>query len=74
MQDSSNFYVVMWKKEEQTYWHSTPFRALAEPGIQLKVVKSKTGPGKNLRNALWHTGHTSDQVREHNENTFSGDI
>lgn len=36
-QDSSSFYVVMWKQTEQTYWQATPFRAVAEPGIQLKV-------------------------------------
>ncbi|KAH3835636.1 hypothetical protein DPMN_108994, partial [Dreissena polymorpha] len=62
-QDSASFYCVMWKKARQTYWHSTPFRAVAEPGIQLKRIKSNTGPGELMRNALWHTGDTPDQVK-----------
>ncbi len=36
-QDSSSFYVVMWKQTEQTYWQNFPFKASAQPGLQLKV-------------------------------------
>lgn len=52
----------MWKKNAQTYWQATPFRAVAEPGIQLKLVNSNTGPGQMMRNSLWHTGDTENQV------------
>ncbi|CAG0916319.1 unnamed protein product [Notodromas monacha] len=62
-QDNSHFYCVMWKKNTQTYWQATPFRAVAEPGIQLKLVQSITGPGQMLRNSLWHTGDTDNQVK-----------
>lgn len=37
-QDSSSFYVVMWKQTEQTYWQSLPFKAMAQPALQLKVL------------------------------------
>ena len=53
----------MWKKNTQTYWQATPFRAVAEPGIQLKLVQSDTGPGQMMRNSLWHTGNTDRQVK-----------
>ncbi|CAH0550359.1 unnamed protein product [Brassicogethes aeneus] len=62
-QDNRRFYTVMWKKNIQTYWQSTPFRAVAEPGIQIKLVDSETGPGQLLRNSLWHTGDTENQVK-----------
>lgn len=61
-QNNKRFYVVMWKKTAQTYWQMTPFRAAAETGIQLKLVNSKTGPGKILRNSLWNTESIPDQV------------
>ncbi|RWS08915.1 cartilage oligomeric matrix protein-like protein [Dinothrombium tinctorium] len=61
--NNANFYVVMWKKFQQTYWKPRPFRSVAEPGIQLKLVKSATGPGQMLRNSLWHTGDTENQVK-----------
>jgi len=62
-QDNNQFYTVMWKKNTQTYWQATPFRAVAEPGIQLKLVQSETGPGQMMRNSLWHTGDTDRQVK-----------
>ncbi|XP_012227151.1 cartilage oligomeric matrix protein [Linepithema humile] len=62
-QDNRHFYIVCWKKGEQTYWQPTPFRADGEPGIQLKLVQSATGPGEMLRNALWHKYDTPNEVK-----------
>uniref|UniRef100_A0A2P2I1C0 Cartilage oligomeric matrix protein-like n=1 Tax=Hirondellea gigas TaxID=1518452 RepID=A0A2P2I1C0_9CRUS len=62
-QNNAHFYTVMWKKNTQTYWQATPFRAVAEPGIQLKLVQSNSGPGQMMRNSLWHTGDTVGQVK-----------
>ncbi|XP_077577465.1 thrombospondin-3b-like isoform X2 [Stigmatopora nigra] len=62
-QDSSSFYALMWKQTAQVYWQTRPFSAAASPALHLKVVKSRTGPGEYLRNALWHTGDTEGEAR-----------
>ena len=53
----------MWKKARQVYGDRNPFTAIAQPGIQLKLVQSESGPGKMLRNALYHTGDTDNEVK-----------
>ncbi|XP_076645729.1 thrombospondin isoform X2 [Halictus rubicundus] len=62
-QDNRRFYIVAWKKGHQPYWMPTPFRAVGDPGIQLKLVNSDTGPGELLRNSLWHNEDTPNQVK-----------
>lgn len=62
-QSNKRFYAVTWKRNAQDYWDKQPFAAYAEPGIQIKLVDSKTGPGEYLRNSLWHTGDTENQVK-----------
>ena len=61
-QSNRRFMVVAWKRGAQQYWERRPTRATAEAGLQIKVIKSNTGPGGSLRNAIWHTGNTRRQV------------
>lgn len=62
-QDNRRFYIVAWKREYQVYWLGTPFRAVADAGITLRLVNSETGPGEVLRNSLWHNEDTPNQVK-----------
>lgn len=63
-QNNRKFYLVSWKQRDQVYWEVKPFRASAVAGIQIKLVNSKTGPGNDLRNALWHSGDAKGQTKE----------
>ncbi len=52
-QSNANFYVMSWKQSEQDG---------GDEGINLKAVKSETGPGEELGVALWKSGNTENQV------------
>ncbi|CAL4062796.1 unnamed protein product, partial [Meganyctiphanes norvegica] len=56
-QSSKKFYVVMWKRSNQTYWVGHNSMAIA--GLQLKKVHSSTGPSEFLADALWGTKTTA---------------
>ncbi|XP_039431473.1 cartilage oligomeric matrix protein-like isoform X1 [Culex pipiens pallens] len=57
------FYFVSWKAGAQQYWDKWPFVAKATPGILLKLVNSRTGPGEMLRNSLWHDASVEGQTK-----------
>ena len=61
-QSNKRFMLVSWKQREQRYWENTPFTATAKAGVQIQRIRSKTGPGATLRNAIWKTGHTRKEV------------
>ncbi|KAK2581037.1 hypothetical protein KPH14_006084 [Odynerus spinipes] len=62
-QSNRRFYVVTWKKADQPYWEATPFRAIGDAGILLRLVDSETGPGLTLRNSLWHNQDVPNQMK-----------
>lgn len=61
-QSNRRFMLVTWKKNEQRYWLSNPFRAMAKPGLQIKMIRSSEGPGNKLRNAIWHSNSVRGAV------------
>lgn len=63
-QSNKQFYLVSWKQKDQVHWNVKPFRAKAVKGIQIKLVNSETGPGSDLRQALWHSGDVKGQTKE----------
>lgn len=61
-QNVRNFYLLSWKQKAQSYWRSSPsFLSRATSGLELKVIRSETGPSALLRQALWHSGNFTGQ-------------
>lgn len=61
-QSPRKYFVASWKQSKQTYWDSRPFRAKAEAALNIKKIHSVSGPSRSLRNALWHTGNTTNEA------------
>ena len=62
-QSNRKFIAIVWSNSEANYSSSQPFVSSKRKGIQVKVVNSSTGPGPTLRNALWHSGNVTDEVK-----------
>ncbi|KAI6650257.1 Thrombospondin-2-like [Oopsacas minuta] len=59
-QSNRKFYLVTWKQEGQRYWANNGY---AYPGLSIKLVDSTTGPGPELRNAIWSSQDIFSQTR-----------
>ena len=59
-QSNRRFMLVSWKQTTQKYWNNPKAEAIA--GIQIRMVRSNTGPSQALMNALWHSEDTKRQV------------
>ncbi|XP_065827265.1 cartilage oligomeric matrix protein-like [Oscarella lobularis] len=70
-QNNRKFYAIMWKRSTETYSERRPFVAVGRAGLHIKKVVSRSGPGHRLRNALWNTESTANEVttiwRDENE-------
>ena len=44
---------MAWKQGTQEPFWTTSNDIMGKPGIQLKVIESSTGPGPDLKDALW---------------------
>ena len=59
-QSNRRFMLVSWKQTTQKYWNDAGREAMA--GLQIQMVKSSTGPGEALMNALWSSSNSKRQV------------
>lgn len=59
-QSNHRFILVSWKQTTQNYWNNPSSNG--EAGLQIQLIRSKTGPSQALANALWHSRNTKKQV------------
>lgn len=55
--------MCLWKRDLEGFFTLSSPRPYGLQGIHLKVVDSSTGPGYQLRDALWHTGTIKGQTQ-----------
>lgn len=59
-QSNRKFMLMSWKQTTQKYWNNP--RAIAEAGLQIRMVDSNSGPSRKLMRALWHSDDTTNQI------------